>query len=688
MTVRGDIAQSRGETGMRSLEAYVNRTSRERVASLPAEGSPQRRIHDCGRSVHESCGLELTHSPPSSKVGAMLQPQSVTPVPKAHALTRLTAKLDRMIALATASSSAFTRWRLILFIVGAICTVALYKMGWYQVGNGAVTAFVALFLIVAGYHNRLESRLHRLRLWRHIKVVHLARLQLDWPHIPARSSSAPEHHPYAKDLDLVGSHSLLHLLDTTVSSYGQARLQAWLLEQPPGPDQWRQRRRLVQELIPRSLFRDRLGLEAQLIGEQEINGRRLEAVLNHAVGFPHLTTIFAIQTLLAATTIGLGLCALLDWLPNYWMWSFAPYVVLYFWTDQGEELLEHAVGVHFELEKLGAVLGFVERHAKPRHTALADVWAPLLVPGVNPPRLVRQAARTLHAISVKAHPLIHLAINAFCPWDLWFTYRLQQIQAQVATHLPTWLDRLAEVEAASALATFAALHPSYRWPDPFTADSQRHGAPAKLSVTGLAHPLIPETHRISNDLVLETLGTVLLVTGSNMSGKSTFLRTLGINLCLAQAGAPVCADLFEWTWVRLATCIRIDDSLEAGLSFFYAEVKRLKSLLDATADRSSPPVIFLIDEIFKGTNNRERLIGSRAFITALAQGNGFGLVTTHDLELTDLDKTVPGLRNAHFQETVAAGALQFDYTLRPGPCPTTNALRIMELEGLPVPRER
>ena len=615
----------------------------------------------------------------------MPQKQPVTPVTKAHSLTRLVAKLDRVIALATAASSSFTRWRLILFIVGAICTVALYKMGWYQAGNGAVTAFVVLFLIVAGYHNRLESRVHRLRLWKQIKVVHLARLRLDWHHIPARPSSAPEHHPYAKDLDLVGPHSLLHLLDTTVSSHGQTRLVAWLLEQQPGPDQWLLRRRLVQELIPRSLFRDRLGLEAQLIGEQEINGRRLEAVLNHAVGFPHLTTVLAIQTLLAAATIGLGLGALLDWLPNYWMWSFAAYALLYFWTDQGEELLEHAVGVHFELEKLGAVLGFVERHARPSHAALADLWAPLLAPGLNPPQLVRQAARTLHAISVKAHPVIHLIANAFCPWDLWFTYRLQRIQAQVAAHLPTWMDRLAEVEAASALATFAALHPSYRWPDPLTADPRRNGAQARLSAKGLAHPLIPETHRVPNDLTLETLGAVLLVTGSNMSGKSTFLRTLGINLCLAQAGAPVCASQFEWTWVRLATCIRVDDSLEAGLSFFYAEVKRLKSLLDATMDRAQPPVLFLIDEIFKGTNNRERLIGSRSFITALSQGNGFGLVTTHDLELTELDKTVPGLRNTHFQETVAAGALQFDYKLRPGPCPTTNALRIMELEGLPVP---
>ena len=614
----------------------------------------------------------------------MLQKRSMTPVTKTHSLTRLTAKLDRVIAQATAASSAFTRWRLILFIVGAIGTITLYKMGWYHAGNGTLTAFVGLFLIVAGYHNRLESRLHRLRLWKQIKLVHLARLRLDWNHIPARPSSAPERHPYAKDLDLVGPHSLLHLLDTTVSSHGQARLESWLLEQPPEPNRWLLRRRLVQELIPRSLFRDRLGLEAQLIGEQEINGQRLEAVLRHAAGFPHLTTVLTIQTLLAAATIGLGLGALLNWLPNYWMWSFAAYALLYLQTDQGEELLEHAVGVHFELEKLGAVLRFVERHARPHHAALAGLWAPLLAPGVNPPQLVRQAARTLHAISVKAHPAIHLIVNAICPWDLWFTYRLQRIQAQVAAHLPTWMDRLAEVEAASALATFASLHPSYCWPDPLTTDHRRNGAQARLSVTGLAHPLIPDTHRVPNDLALETLGTVLLLTGSNMSGKSTFLRTLGINLCLAQAGAPVCAGLFEWTWVRLVCCIRVDDSLEAGLSFFYAEVKRLKTLLDATTDRSHAPVLFLIDEIFKGTNNRERLIGSRSFITALSQGNGFGLVTTHDLELTDLDKTVPGLRNAHFQETVAAGALQFDYKLKPGPCPTTNALRIMELEGLPV----
>ena len=293
---------------------------------------------------------------------------------------------------------------------------------------------------------------------------------------------------------------------------------------------------------------------------------------------------------------------------------------------------------------------------------------------------MRHIARIFHGISVKAHPLIHLALNALCPWDLFFTFRLRQFQERVCTRLPVWLDRLAEVEAAAALATFAYLHPDYVWPTPASSVGVRSER--------LGHPLIPPTTRVSNDITLEGVGTIQLITGSNMSGKSTFLRTVGINVCLAQAGAPVCAQTFIWSWSRLACCIRVNDSLDAGLSFFYAEVKRLKTILHATSDHDSPPVLFLIDEIFKGTNNRERLIGSRSYIKALSAGHGYGFVSTHDLELTDLEKEVPSLVNAHFQETVSNGALAFDYRLRPGPCPTTNALRIMELEGLPVPQAR
>ncbi|MGC4096489.1 MAG: hypothetical protein QM706_05180 [Nitrospira sp.] len=592
-------------------------------------------------------------------------------------------RTDRLIIRGTRASATFTRWRLAIFLIGLAGTVTLYKLDWYHSGNLALGAFLALFVTVAAYHNRVETRIHRLRQWKQIKLTHLARMALNWTAIPPRPGEAPKSHPFASDLDLFGAHSLTHLLDTTVSDHGRERLHRWLLEQPASPSQWNAQQSLVRELAPRSLFRDRLALEAKLTGDQEINGRRLAAVIEHPIGLPHLNTILRIQSVLALTTISLASASMLGLLPGYWMFSFAVYVLIYFMTDQGEELLEHAVGLHLETERLAIVLGYLERHARRQGTTFAAVCAKL-AGEASPMQHLHKAARTLHAISIKAHPLVHLMINALCPWDLWFTKQLAHVQLEIRDHLPGWLDCLAHVEAASALATFAYLHPDYAWPAPLITAGEQNGAPPAFHADRLGHPLLSAKTRIANDVHLKGLGSIYLLTGSNMSGKSTFLRTIGINLCLAQAGGPVCASRFDWTWTRLACCIRVDDSLDAGLSFFYAEVKRLKTILDATQNLASPPVLFLIDEIFKGTNNRERLIGSRAYITALAQGHGFGLVSTHDLELADLESVVPGLVNAHFQETVSAGALRFDYQLKPGPCPTTNALRIMELEGLPI----
>jgi DNA mismatch repair ATPase MutS len=362
------------------------------------------------------------------------------------------------------------------------------------------------------------------------------------------------------------------------------------------------------------------------------------------------------------------------------------YAAIYLLTSgQVEPVFGRALSLHGQLEKLGGLFRYLEGRSYAATPALGRLCAAVVAGATRPSIAIRRLARVSHALSVRAHPLVHLALNGIVPWDLFFTWRLERIRGHVLNDVAVWLETLAELEASNALAAFAFLHPEYHWPVPLTAEPSTNGErTAVLSATALGHPLIPSAQRVSNDLDMRGLGRVLLVTGSNMSGKSTFLRTVGINACLAQAGAPVCAKSFEWTWVRMACCIRVDDSLEAGLSFFYAEVKRLKRLLDAAEDRAAPPVLFLIDEIFKGTNNRERLIGSRAYIQALTTSHGFGLVTTHDLELAEMERTFPSLTNAHFQETVQASQLKFDYTLRPGPCPTTNALRIMALEGLPV----
>jgi DNA mismatch repair ATPase MutS len=205
-----------------------------------------------------------------------------------------------------------------------------------------------------------------------------------------------------------------------------------------------------------------------------------------------------------------------------------------------------------------------------------------------------------------------------------------------------------------------------------------------LRACGLGHPLLPHAGRVCNDFTFAHLGEIALITGSNMSGKSTFLRTLGVNLCLTYVGAPVNATALQTSLLRLFTCIKVSDSVTDGISYFYAEVRRLKALLRACEAEEPIPLCFLIDEIFRGTNNRERLIGSRAYIYALTRGHGTGVISTHDLELVTLADTVPSIRNYHFREEVHDGRMVFDYQLRPGPCPTTNALQIMQMEGLPI----
>ena len=596
------------------------------------------------------------------------------------------ARIDRFLHRATETSARFTRWRLAIFLVGAAASVTLFQQQWYQFGNITLAGFLVLFFIVARYHSKLEDRIQRLRAWRRIKATHLARIRLDWTGIPARATPALEQHPYAIDLDLVGPHSLLALLDTTNSSNGRERLADWLLNQPPDSINWDNRQTLIKELTRLPLFRDRLALEASLLGEAELNGERIYSALAPPVGFPRLIPLLLIQAMLAGVTLSLALASAVTGFREYWILSFTVYAAIYLLTSgQVEPVFGRALSLHGQLEKLGGLFRYLERRSYAATPALGRLCAAVVAGATRPSIAIRRLARVSHALSVRAHPLVHLALNGIVPWDLFFTWRLERVRSHVLSDVSIWLETLAELEASNALAAFAFLHPEYHWPVPLPAEPSTNGErTAVLTATALGHPLIPSTQRVTNDLDMRGLGRVLLVTGSNMSGKSTFLRTVGINACLAQAGAPVCARSFEWTWVRMACCIRVDDSLEAGLSFFYAEVKRLKRLLDAAEDRTAPPVLFLIDEIFKGTNNRERLIGSRAYIQALTRSHGFGLVTTHDLELADMERTFPTLTNAHFQETVQANQLQFDYKLRPGPCPTTNALRIMALEGLPV----
>ena len=583
-------------------------------------------------------------------------------------------------------SLVLSRSRMGLVLAGLLVCVSSYKLGWFVTGNWALLGFFLCFLGVANVHNRLERQLRRLGMWIDIQESNLARLRVDWECIPESTLSLSSEHPYAADLDLLRKYSLLRLLDTTVSRDGQALLVAWMTRQHPlSFDQWESRQKLVRALTSLRALRDRIQLVANCLSPNPINTDRLESLLETPASVAHVGPLLLTASALAGLNMVLFVVSLLGG-PGYWIVSFLLYALLLLVTGgRVSHVFGRALDLRLELDRLAAVIGIFEKRSYRRYPALQAMTDPWRNEDSRPSVAIRQLARVCSGLSLKAHPLLHIAMHLVVPWDLAWTWYLQKVCNRFRPVLPDWIVRLATIDAAMALATFAYLNPSYAWP---RRRPEGNAATIGISGTSIGHPLLAHEQRVNNDLTLEGLGRVFLVTGSNMSGKSTFLRTVGINVCLAQAGGPVCAASWEWSWLRIQTCIRVGDALEEGLSYFYVEVKRLKNLLVAMGDHREAPVLFLIDEIFKGTNNRERLLGSETFIRELTAGRGLGLVTTHDLELANMGKELAHLANVHFQETVGDRELTFDYRLRPGPCSTTNALRIMAMEGLPVPETR
>ncbi len=596
-------------------------------------------------------------------------------------LRRQVGRLERRIARLERIGERFVKIRLTLFLFGAAVSTACFVWGASAPGWISLALFAVAFASVSLLHGRVKAAHRRHRLWRGIKLRHVARIRLDWNNLPAQPAvRASADHPFDLDLDVTGPESLHRLLDASLSEGGCQKLAEWLLQVRPDIDTIRDRQGLVVELTPLFLFRDKLALLAELSPGWEGGKLSESALLRWLAGEtrsrPLLGDLAAACALILANA---GLFA-------FWLYGAAPYFLLttlavaaFLLSRQGavQKLFGDGLRLERSLDQHDRVFRHLETFNYDEHPRLRELCRPLWEAGSRPSGRLRKVARLVSALSVRAYFPAWIAINLFAPWDFFFAWRLHKQKEALSGLLPSWLDVWFECEAANSLANFAWLHPGYAMP---RLEPSLEG----LTARALGHPLIHDQARVCNNFSLLGSGKTVIVTGSNMAGKSTFLRTVGVNVCLAQAGGPVCAEEFSWSPLRLRSCIRISDSLSDGFSYFYAEVRRLKLILDQLEVEDPVPVLFLIDEIFKGTNNRERLIGSRSYIRALASRKGLGLISTHDLELAKLSEEIASLENRHFREEVVAGKMKFDYRLRPGPCPTTNALKIMRIEGLPV----
>jgi hypothetical protein len=495
--------------------------------------------------------------------------------------------------------------------------------------------------------------------------------------------SPGEEHPFVSDLNLIGPTSLHQLLNTSISRGGSQRLKNWLLKTVPDLDEVNARQAAVRELGILSGFRSRLVLSSSQVsmGEEEAwDGEQLIRWLEQSAVPKSLQPLLILLSILAAANIILFILFTINVLPAIWMITLAAYAAVYLFTYRSmNEVFGQAHHLSITLDKFRAVLVYLERYPYRPGSHLSRLCQPFWGADRRPSSYLRRIAVIASASSISANPVVWLLINVLIPWDVFFAYQLQRYKVKMQRVLPTWLETWYELEALNSLANFSYLNPEYCFPQ---ISSEQNGACFKAQAIG--HPLIPDEVKICNDFSLEQLGEVVIITGSNMSGKSTFLRTIGINLSLAYAGAPVNAEKLDTRIFRLFSVIQVADSLADGISYFYAEVRRLKALSDALEIEHDIPLFFLIDEIFRGTNNRERQIGSRAYVKMLVGGHGTGVISTHDLELVSIADQVPDVTNYHFEEQVTKGRMIFDYRLRSGPSTTTNALQIMQMEGLPV----
>ncbi|MBX3082475.1 MAG: hypothetical protein KF716_12635 [Anaerolineae bacterium] len=602
---------------------------------------------------------------------------------KQHRLTYLDNRLkhlDQRDRALTSLVDRFTWLRLAAFFGGVVLTIAAF----YAVGVAAfIGVFVlsaALFIVTTLRHQRLSDALTRVKLLHRYTQIQQARINLAWDKLPPPSASPDPKHPFEGDLDLAGERSLLQMLDTTLSRNGSDRLRSWLTATEPSLKAAQDRQALVRELAPLDRLRNKLFVRTLSSTKhyRQWDGDLLENWLDQESSSGSLLPILFVLAILAVINVTLFVLNFYVPVPGWYRAiPFIVYVVLSLSRIKDSSgLFENTAGLLDSLRQLQAVLITLETFKFGSRTAFRRLCEPFLAESSRPSVHLRIVSRLMSAASIQTSQLLWLLINAAVPWDITVAYFLRREKARLAALLPAWLEAWFEIDALNALANFAWLNPDYTFPT-LQPDAAFDGR-------ALGHPLIPADRKVTNDIQIVQQGEVVIITGSNMSGKSSFLRTLGINLSLAYAGTVVNADSLRTPMFRIFTCIKVSDSLVDGFSYFYAEVRRLKQLLNALDADHPLPLFFLIDEIFRGTNNRERLIGSRSYIHALVGKHGSGLISTHDLELVRLADELPNLRNFHFADDVRDGQMTFDYRLRSGPCPTTNALRIMTLEGLPI----
>jgi hypothetical protein len=483
------------------------------------------------------------------------------------------------------------------------------------------------------------------------------------------------HHDFSYDVDLFGKNSLFHYLNRTVTGYGRDILAGWLSDPFPLSGELPSRQEAVRELAGRDKWRHRFmasGLKKPL-EKAHIDG--LTGWINEESPTGSANLKKGLTYLLPSATI-LTLVLVVTGFIHYNIFiSFflLNLLIVAAGMRKTNQIHRSLTGMHNYLSSLYQLLKTFDNESF-TSIIMEDVRQNISGSTVSASVSVRKLARLLQTFDTRLNVIVGFILNGLLLWDYHCIYSLEKWKARYRKFFPVWIEMLGKTDALISLGNYTFNNPGFVFP----VISENSSL---LSLRSAGHPLINETKRVCNDFVIDHWGNVCIISGANMSGKSTFLRTIAVNHILGMAGAPVCAAGMTFTPVRLFTSMRTTDSLTDNESYFYAELRRLK-MLKSEIERGEP-VLFILDEILKGTNSADKSLGSKLFMKRIIELGGTGLIATHDTSLGEMEKEYPGvLFNKCFEIEIEGETIKFDYRLQDGITRKMNAAILMKQMGI------
>lgn len=576
-------------------------------------------------------------------------------------------------SVSVAKVEKISRWRLYSFALALLLLALAFET---PVPAWAPIIPLVLFVVLVIAHELAHRDVRRL----HRAVEHyeagLRRLDGSWPGTGIQGESfCPKNHPYATDLDLFGSGSMFERLCTARTTTGQQTLAAWLLEGASHLEV-QARQAGAEELRERLQLREDLALAGDTLATQTSPDRLIawgaaDPKITPAAATRLRTLGIVLPVLLTTTVLG-WILGVLSFVPCA-LAAFATWVVY----RRAKSFLQAVeLGLEQSRHELGLLTQTLARLEREPFTSprLQQLQTELAQGAQSASAAIGKLGTLASWLEAQRAQLIGVALQGFF-WSVHFSLAIERWRGIHGGQIERWFRALGELEALCALSAYAFEQPSYVFPEV-------HGGPLEIVATDLGHPLLPAKQCVTNAVQLHLKRPALVVSGSNMSGKSTYLRCVGLNAVLALAGAPVRACHLRMSTLRIGATLRVVDSLQEGASRFYAEILRLKQVTELAAEA---PTLFLLDEILHGTNSHDRRIGAAAILQSLVSAQAIGLVTTHDLALAaDVETTGGTVDNVHFCDELQDGRLVFDYKMRAGVVRSSNAVELMRSVGLNV----